>query len=73
MVALLYFSLCGISYRYLSLIKPSDGEEYSAKMFGSRVSRFKLVVVSQLFAPPKDTADLCYVIRIHTPLFNTTN
>ena len=69
----MYVCILSFVYRYLSLAKSSDGEEYSAKMFGSRVSRFKLVIVTQLFSPPKDVADSCYVIRIHTPLFNTVN
>ena len=56
------------AYRYLTLVKPSDGEEYSAKMFGSRVENFKLVIVTQLFSPPVEITEQCYVIRIHTPL-----
>jgi hypothetical protein len=48
-------------------VKPTDGEEYSAKMFGGRVGNFKLVIVTQLFSPPVEVTEQCYVIRIHMP------
>ena len=54
--------------RYLSLVKPTDGEEYSPKMFlGARVHNFKFVILTQLFSPPEELMDQCYVIRIHIP------
>lgn len=53
--------------RYLSLVKPSDGEEYSPKLFGSRIESFKLVIVTQLLSLSDEIVNQCYVIRIHTP------
>ena len=55
-------------YRYLALAKPSDGEEYSSKMFiGARIQNFKFVILTQLPIPPKELLSKCYVIKIHTP------
>ncbi len=51
----------------MSLVKESDGEQYSAKMFGGRIHNFKLVIVTQLLSPPAEILQQCYVIRIHTP------
>jgi len=45
-----------------------DGEEYSPKMLlGARVHNSKFVVLTQLFSPPEELMDQCYVIRIHIP------
>ena len=53
-------------YRYLSLIKQTDGEEYSPKMFSFvKVHNFKLVVLTQLSSLPKELMEHFYVIRIH--------
>lgn len=55
-------------YRYLKLIKASDGDEYSANSFlSARVHNFKLVIVTQLPAPPPELVGLTYVIKVHTP------
>ena len=52
--------------RFHSLTRESDGEEYSAKvLLSARVHDFKLVVLTQLFALPKDFMEHFYVIRIH--------
>ena len=53
--------------RYTKLMRPGDSEEYSPKSFiTSHLGGFGFVVVSQLFTPPPDVAQQCYVIRIHT-------
>ena len=55
-------SLCS----YLCLVKPSDGEEYSAKMFTEAyINKFQFVIVTQLVHPPAELLQQCYVIRIH--------
>lgn len=55
-------------FRYLALAKPSDGDEYSSKMFiGARIQNFKFVILTQLLFPPKELLSMCYVIKIHTP------
>ncbi|XP_064382225.1 IQ motif and ankyrin repeat domain-containing protein 1-like isoform X2 [Halichondria panicea] len=54
--------------KYLSLVKKSDGPEYSPKMFqGARTQNFKFVLVTQLPHPPEELLQQCYTIRIHTP------
>ena len=68
MASLLIIFLYNDVYRYLTLAKSSDGEEYSPKMFiGARVHNFKVVIVTQLLDFPKDLLERCYVIKIHTP------
>lgn len=54
--------------RYLTLVKKSDGPEYSPKLFmGARTQNFKFVVITQLPNPPDELLKQCYTIRIHTP------
>ena len=53
-------------FRFKSLARDSDGDEYSAKMLlSARVHDFKLVVITQLIQPPKQFAKQFYVITIH--------
>ncbi|KAL5457168.1 hypothetical protein EMCRGX_G034412 [Ephydatia muelleri] len=55
--------------RYTKLMRPGDSEDYSPKKFiTSHLEGFGFVVISQLFTPPPDVAQFCYVIRIHTPV-----
>ena len=55
-----------VDCRYLTLVKESDGEEYTPKMFiGARVHNFKFVIVTQLLVPPQELLDMCYSIKIH--------
>lgn len=55
--------------RYIKLMRPGDSEDYLPKNFvTSHLDGFGFVVLSQLFTPPPDVAQLCYIIRIHTPV-----
>lgn len=55
-----------VGCRYLTLVKESDGEEYTPKMFmGARVHNFKFIIVTQLLVPPQELLDMCYSIKIH--------
>lgn len=57
-----------IHFRYLKLLKASDGEEYSQSQFVmARVDQFRLVILTQLTHPPQDIVNQCYTIRVHTP------
>lgn len=66
-VPTLLFHVVNPYYRFQSLTRDSDGEEYSAKMLlSARVYDFKLVVLTQLIALPKEFTEQFFVIRIHT-------
>ena len=51
--------------RYLSLVKPEDGEEYRPEVFLSgRMHDFRFAVITQLPSPPKVLCDKMYTIRV---------
>merc|ERR550519_655775 len=54
--------------KYESLIRATDGKEYSKENFvDMRVERFCLIIVSKLVQVPADWKDMFYVIKIVTP------
>ena len=51
--------------RYVTLVKTSDGVEYSPMMFTeARMHKFKFVILTQLLKPPKELSEMCYIIKI---------
>lgn len=51
--------------RYLSLVRPEDGDEYRPEVFLSgRMHDFKFAVITQLPSPPKTLCDRMYTIRV---------
>ena len=55
------YSIC----RYLDLIKPSDGDEYSPVQFlGARLHNFKFIILTQSKSLPQHLLDMCYVIEV---------
>ena len=51
--------------RYLSLVRPEDGDEYRPEVFlSSRMHDFKFAVITQLPSPPKTLCDRMYTIRV---------
>ena len=55
-------------FRYLKLIRRTDGDQYSPMQFlSARIHNFKFVILTQLFTPPPELVGNTYIIRIHVP------
>ena len=53
------------SYRYTTLIREADGEDYQLNKFNQqRVQNFRFVLVTQVPFPPEDLLDKCYPISV---------
>jgi len=51
--------------RFLSLVRPDDGDEFSKEKFAiSRLENFKLVLVTNMWNPPEQWLDIFYPIKI---------
>ena len=51
--------------RFLSLVVPTDGEEYSKEKFNtSRVEHFKFVLMTKMWNPPESWLDAFYPIQV---------
>ena len=57
-------SLC----RFLELVRPGDGEEYSKTSFlGARIEKFMFIIITQQWNPPERLMDQTYPIRVIIP------
>jgi hypothetical protein len=62
------FSYQRISFRFLSLVKAEDGEQYSKTAFlGARIENFKLIILTQLWKPSEDLINQTYPLRVMIP------
>ncbi|XP_071117230.1 IQ motif and ankyrin repeat domain-containing protein 1-like isoform X1 [Haliotis cracherodii] len=56
------------NHRYLSLLKDSDGEEYSKTRFNDlRTQNFRFFIVTKNPFPPEDLMELTFPIRVFVP------
>ncbi|XP_015755479.1 PREDICTED: putative IQ motif and ankyrin repeat domain-containing protein [Acropora digitifera] len=54
--------------KYLELIRPCDGDEYSKTSFlGARIEKFMFIIVTQQWNPPETLMDQTYPIRVIVP------
>lgn len=54
--------------RFLELIRPGDGEEYSKTSFlGARIEKFMFVIITQQWNPPEKLMEQTYAIRVIIP------
>ena len=54
--------------RFLELVRPGDGEEYSKTSFlGARVEHFMFIIITQQWNPPEHLMDQTYPIRVIIP------
>ena len=54
--------------RYLELVRPGDGEEYSKTSFlGARMDRFLFIIITQQWNPPEHLINQTYPIRVIIP------
>ena len=57
-----------IVYRFLSLVRPEDGEQYSKTAFlGVRIENFKFIILTQLWSPGEDLINQTYPLRVMIP------
>eukprot|EP00794_Sanderia_malayensis_P004654 gene4654-5262_t len=50
---------------YLSLVKKSDGDEYSKEKFNqSRLDNFKFLLITKMFNPPEQWLEMFYAIKV---------
>ena len=57
-------SLC----RFLELVRPGDGEEYSKTSFlGARIEKFMFIIITQQWNPPERLMNQTYPIRVIIP------
>ena len=55
-------------FRYLSLVKESDGDEYAKTKFNDfRIQNFKLFLVTKDPFPKETLLEQTYPIRVHIP------
>ena len=54
--------------RFLELVQPTDGEEYSKTSFlGARIERFSFIIITQQWHPPEHLMEQTYPIRVIIP------
>ncbi|CAB3998861.1 IQ motif and ankyrin repeat domain-containing [Paramuricea clavata] len=54
--------------RFLSLVKPEDGEQYSKTAFlGARIENFKFIILTQLWNSSEDLINQTYPLRVMIP------
>ncbi|KAL9980920.1 hypothetical protein ACROYT_G009562 [Oculina patagonica] len=54
--------------KFLELVRPGDGEEYSKTSFlGARIERFSFIVITQQWHPPEHLMEQTYPIRVIIP------
>ena len=54
--------------RFLSLVRPGDGEEYSKTAFlGARIENFKFILLTQLWNPSEELLQKTYPLRVMVP------
>ena len=55
-------------FRFLELLLPGDGEEYSKTAFlGARIHNFMFILVTQQWNPPEELVQQTYPIRVIIP------
>lgn len=60
-------------FRFLSLVHPGDGEEYSKTSFlGARIEKFKFIILTQLWNPNEDLLKQTYPLRVMIPSKSTS-
>lgn len=65
-VALITFF--NIIFRFLELVRPGDGDEYSKTSFlGARIERFMFIIITQQWNPPEHLMEQTYPIRVIIP------
>jgi hypothetical protein len=51
--------------KFLSLVKPEDGEQYSKTAFlGARIENFKFIILTQLWNPSEDLISQTHPLRV---------
>ena len=54
--------------KFLSLVKPEDGEQYSKTAFlGARIENFKFIILTQLWNPSEDLISQTHPLRVIIP------
>lgn len=54
--------------KFLELVQPTDGEEYSKTSFlGARIERFSFIIITQQWNPPEHLMEQTYPIRVIIP------